>query len=150
MKTPIEQAIEALEKALYAASQYNLMAAPVASELQSAAVLALAALKSLEGQEVVAWITKLALDVMKANEGTPFGIVEAAYKNIWGADAVPLYTTPRPAQPSRLTVDEAMKSFDEAVDASIEAGDENEDQDWIDIKDVRVDFLTRLTQAIKP
>ena len=48
--------------------------------------------------EPVAWTTKLALDVMKANEGTPFGIIEAASKNIWGVDAVPLYTTPRPTE----------------------------------------------------
>lgn len=51
-----DTAIEALEGALDAASQYNLRAAPVASELQSAAVLALAALRSEVHEEPVAMI----------------------------------------------------------------------------------------------
>lgn len=53
------------------------------------------------------------------------------------------------AQPSepRLTVDQIMGLFDEAVDAVTEPGDDEDTQHWIDIKDVAIEFRDRLTKA---
>ena len=146
MKTPIEQIHEALDELIelrsFLPERYSMIAVHVRMDK---AIAALAALKSMEGQDVVAWTTKLALDVMKANEGTPFGIIEAASKNIWGTDAVPLYTTPRPTEQPltpRLTVDEAMEVVRKWYN---ELG-------IIDLNGVSIpdDLRTRLTQAIKP
>lgn len=55
----------------------------------------------------------------------------------------------QPPEP-RLTVDRVMGLFDEAVDAVTEPGDDEDTQDWIDIKDVAIEFRDRLTKAAQP
>lgn len=55
--------------------------------------------------------------------------------------------TPKEA-PGMETVESIMEVFDEAVEASIEHGEEDEAQDWLDIKDVRVDFHDRITKLL--
>lgn len=53
------------------------------------------------------------------------------------------------AAPSTPTVEEIMAAFDGAVEASTEPGDDDETQDWIDIKDVGVEFRSRLTKLLQ-
>ena len=53
------------------------------------------------------------------------------------------------AAPSTPTVEEIMAAFDGAVEASTEPGDDDETQDWIDIKDVGVEFRSRLTNLLQ-
>lgn len=63
-----------------------------------------AGLSQREGdEEPAAWTTKLALDVMTANAGTQFGIIDATSHNLWGENGIPLYrrrqvsTGPKPS-----------------------------------------------------
>ena len=44
-----------------------------------------------------------------------------------------------------VSVDRIMEGFDASVEAATEAGVDDEEQDWIDIEQVRKEFTTRIT-----
>lgn len=136
MKTPIEQAIEALKKAgkmLYdAADRGNYP--PEALQVNGGEGLgfidaALSVLQSMEGAEPKAWYV----------ESKDWGVVTSPVR--WADECKPLYAHPSPSVP-RLTVEEAMEVYDGwEIDrnAIMNSG-----------LSARNDLRERLTKAAKP
>lgn len=80
--------------------------------------------------------------------GTMGSHVLSAHKTAFIAECTRLsleWVAPANASAAWIPVDAIMEVFDEAVEATIEHGDEDEAQDWLDIKDVRKELHSRLT-----